>query len=923
MAKQMGLSIVIGSAVEKARKGIKEVTTSLTAIGSTVDRLNQKKLDIISENKNVSSFQKKINAIDDDLRNLQNKRSKLTLELSTAKSEKEAKQLREQIGDIDNSVADLNSKRFDLESDLRDARDEAEKTDRSVASIGKTIESINRKKIDIDSNREKMDRYKSSIAGVIGASATLFGVTKSASETMKAQGEVATLGISTEGIDRITKAAHKMGMEFGQVTAPEFLRASYDIKSGISSLSEEGVAKFTKMAATTATATKATTSEMTNLYALGYGIFREDFGSDMEFGEKFSGAISHAVQAFKTDGGDLSQGISNIGAQAKAMGVSLEEELAIIGNAKSAFNSASEAGTAYRAFLSGAVKAQDKLGMKFVDSEGKMLPMVQILEKIKNKYGDLNAVEVNDISKAFGGDEAGKMITALVNKTDELKKSQDDLNKAMDGGTAKAEEMAKKAQQGQGFARLGNSLNYLGYTIGKTLYPAVESLGSGMGWLAEKVAWLNETFPVATKVIAGTAGGALALTAVVPVLGYGFYFLKNGLDHLRLGLTMAKGAMQLLNGGKLVAVARSKALAIWEGILAAKTKAVALWSGRAAVGQKLFNAATAMGSVVQKGYAASLAIGKTALVAFSGGLKLVGTAITWVGRALMANPIGIVVGAIAGAAYLLYEYWGPVKEWFGSLWGGIKSIFSTALEGIKTVFSYSPLGLVVKAWGAVFDWFKEKFDWFGSAIDKVKEIGSGIASALGFGDGDEKQKEDKKPKAVNRIKKGTAAVATATTLAASPAQIQQQAQEQPKIQQSRQAAINPSVRAAVVDPRVNQPEVKPKVRQPGEVIPRVRQPDTISPRVGSAVVDPQVNQPDPIEPEVRAAVVDPKVKQAEVKQSRLPQAPSQPKRTINNTYNYEISINAGSGDPDAIAAAVREQLEQLENDRTDFSDEEI
>ncbi len=163
---------------------------------------------------------------------------------------------------------------------------------------------------------------------------SLFGLVKEYKEIEKAQGDIASLGIDAKGIDIITKAAKEMSNQYAGITAPDFIRASYDIKSGIASLSSEGVAQFTKFASITATATKSSVEEMTKLFALGYGIFKNADETDIEFGKRFSGSIAKAVQAFRTDGSDLVEGISNIGATAKAMGVTLAEELSIIGMAK-------------------------------------------------------------------------------------------------------------------------------------------------------------------------------------------------------------------------------------------------------------------------------------------------------------------------------------------------------------------------------------------------------------------------------------------------------------------------------------------------------------------------------------------------------------------------------------------------------------
>ena len=50
---------------------------------------------------------------------------------------------------------------------------------------------------------------------------------------------------------------------------------------------------------------------------------------------------------------------------------------------------------------------------------------------------------------------------------------------------------------------------------------------------------------------------------------------------------------------------------------------------------------------------------------------------------LIANPIGLVVGAIAGAVALIYMYWEPITEFFGKLWDTIEARFSLAFEFVR------------------------------------------------------------------------------------------------------------------------------------------------------------------------------------------------------------------------------------------------
>ena len=102
----------------------------------------------------------------------------------------------------------------------------------------------------------------------------------------------------------------------------------------------------------------------------------------------------------------------------------------------------------------------------------------------------------------------------------------------------------------------------------------------------------------------------------------------------------------------------------------------------------------------------------SALLSLSGALPLVAGGIKAIGAALMANPIGLVIGAIAGAAYLIYRNWDGLSAWFGGMWDRTKKIFVEASDYvadkvdkawglIKERLAWSPVGLILRAWGAL------------------------------------------------------------------------------------------------------------------------------------------------------------------------------------------------------------------------------
>ena len=239
-------------------------------------------------------------------------------------------------------------------------------------------------------------------------------------ETRRALGELSSLGI--QDLDALEDAARSFSDQWAGTTKADFITAAYDIKSGISSLTDEGVAQYTTLAGVTAKATKSTIGEMTDLFATGYGIYKDFYSdlSDMEFGEMFSAGIAESVRAFKTSGSGMAQAIKTLGASATTAQVPLEEQLAILGSLQATM-SGSEAGTKYKAFLRSAAKGGEALGLSFTDANNQLLSMPEILELLRGKFGDtMDAAEKMELQKAFGDAEAVALIDLLYNKTGDL-----------------------------------------------------------------------------------------------------------------------------------------------------------------------------------------------------------------------------------------------------------------------------------------------------------------------------------------------------------------------------------------------------------------------------------------------------------------------------------------------------------------------
>ena len=385
---------------------------------------------------------------------------------------------------------------------------------------------------------------------IVGA---CMGTVTATFDTQDALAEVASLGV--EDLGALEKAAKNFSDTWAGTTKSDFISASYDIKSGIASLTDEGVAQYTKLAGLTAKATKATTADMTSLFATGYGIYKNYYSdlSDMEFGEMFSAGIATAVKNYKTSGTEMAGAIKMLGASATNANVPMEEQLAILGQLQATM-SGTEAGTKYKSFLNTAASAGEKLGLNFLDANNQLLSMPDILEQLHGKYGDtIDAVEKKQLKDAFGTDEAIALIDLLYNNTDQLKTGIDDLQTSMDGGIDTTKKMAEtiNSTPAERFQVLKQQMHNVTEELGKGLLPAVNTGLEAMIGLVQKgsdwVANNQETVATIMKIVAILGVFLIVAGVVTATVGT----LGKAMTSLKTVTTLASKASGLFNSALL------------------------------------------------------------------------------------------------------------------------------------------------------------------------------------------------------------------------------------------------------------------------------------------------------------------------------------------------------------------------------------
>ncbi|MEA5369911.1 phage tail tape measure protein [Vibrio parahaemolyticus] len=453
-----------------------------------------------------------------------------------------------------------------------------------IDQISKPLGNIQRQLNDVTNTyRQGTHTMVAGAAGMVGAGFALQQALMPAIEMDRALGEVKSLGVADEQLKQLSDTALEFAVDYGK-SASDFVAASYDIQSAISGLGGNELSEFTRASGVLAAATKADTSTITNYVGTMYGIFQN---SANEMGKAdwvnvLGGQTAKAVQMFKTTGDGMSSAFTSVGAAATSVGVGMTEQMAILGTLQSTM-SGSEAGTKYRAFLAGTAKAQEALNMQFTNAQGQMLPMVDILNQIKGRYGEtISVAEAAELSKAFGTQEATAMIQLLMQNTDGLATSINELGKVK--GLDVAEQMAG-AMTDQ-WERLEQGVFAISAAFGAVLLPAILPVVGGMAEGATAIVQWTQMFPNLTKYIgfagmailgAAAAGGAFTLMMGVGKQAMATYMLTmklfTGVNFL---LTKGMAGLRVAMLAANIAIAANPIILIVGAVIAATAAVGAL-----------------------------------------------------------------------------------------------------------------------------------------------------------------------------------------------------------------------------------------------------------------------------------------------------------------------------------------------------------
>ncbi|HGJ8963877.1 TPA: phage tail tape measure protein [Pseudomonas aeruginosa] len=314
---------------------------------------------------------------------------------------------------------------------------------------------------------------------------------------------------------------------------------------------------------------------------------------------------------------------------------------------------------------------------------------------------------------------------ALANRKDLASIQQTSIDDA-DKGVGDADWKKRMESPKEQLKQLGVNLSDIGISVGSALIPALVDVTKAVVPVMQSFsAWASEN-PAIIKGVVGLVAGLLAGKLAFIGLAYGANLVVSPLVGLTTTITSLSSKWTLLRAmwqmGKFAPVIT--------GLKAVGGGALTVWKYTGLFARGI---ATAFGAPLMMAARGGLMLGKVLGSTLLFGLKLAGQAVLWLGRALLMNPIGLLVTGIAISAYLIYRYWEPIKGFFSGLWGEIRAGFNGGLSGITgLILNFSPVGLFYRAFAGVMSYFgvelPAKFTDFGGMI--ISGLVNGISNAL-------------------------------------------------------------------------------------------------------------------------------------------------------------------------------------------------
>jgi len=273
------------------------------------------------------------------------------------------------------------------------------------------------------------------------------------------------------------------------------------------------------------------------------------FGMDAKDTAKMTDLLASTTANSNTNLTDLGEAFNYVAPMAAALGYTAEDVAEELGHMANAGIKGSMAGTSLRTALTNlanptaaAKSALKKLNVEVADAEGNMLPLDDVVSKLRTSFKDLSEEEQAQAASTIFGKRAMSGMLAVINAT------EDDINKLADATTnynGTVQEQADIMQSGlKGtLLKLKSAAEEFAIAISEVLLPAFKEL---VEKVQTAVDWLNNLTPEQKESMLKFLGMAAALGPLLLIIGKGislFGKLHGLIQIISTGAGIAGGAL--------------------------------------------------------------------------------------------------------------------------------------------------------------------------------------------------------------------------------------------------------------------------------------------------------------------------------------------------------------------------------------------
>ncbi|EKC3495420.1 phage tail tape measure protein [Vibrio cholerae] len=546
----------------------------------------------------------------------------------------------------------------------------------------------------MDIGRKGLENVAVGAGGLVAAGLAVQGILGPAIEVDRALSKSKGFGIVGDDLKKIERAAYGFSIQYGH-SAVDFINTSSMMISAIGNMSGEVLTQVTRNSSALAVAMQSDSETVSKLMKTIYGNYKADadlMGKDV-FTATVSGMIVEAKQIYGIGMSELEGMIDGMHSLPSTIGMTFDDQLAVFGTLRAQM-SEGDAVTQMTNFAEGLATFEEKVGINLRGADGQILPMVELLEKVKPLIEGMSGLDARTFLDDAGLGDGSLMLINLIKQQEEFVAGQKRLSQVQ--GMGKTEQMVSDmADQWQ---RLEASWFAIRAATFGAILPSINAI---VGTIANGISYVTEftnRFPMLTKVMSGLAVVGLSLGGVVA------------------SLSLALGVGQMMSGGWAATIKiLSLAMKINRIFVIAWSAAVMIASGDFALMGVIIKgtiariwamtAATKVGQFATIGWSYATKVAQLATLAWSASVSFLGSVLgvlrtgivavitsTWLfNAALWANPITWIIAgivALVAAVGAMIYWWDEIKASFAdTTWF---KIIAAAIDGVIEMLNMIP-----------------------------------------------------------------------------------------------------------------------------------------------------------------------------------------------------------------------------------------